>query len=274
MIKKSKVKSQKSKVNTLEIINLHVLVEGKEILKGVDLKICKGEVHAVMGPNGSGKSTLAYALMGHPSYKCQMSTPIKSGSNVKCQMLLNGKNIIVMEPSERARLGLFLAFQNPISVPGVQIINFLRNVYQNVKQKNNPVKITALEFYQLLKNKARILGIEESFLRRSLNDGFSGGEKKKLEMLQLLVLEPDFAIIDEIDTGLDVDSLKLVAKSLDSFGKSTQKPGILIISHYQRIFNYIKPDFVHIIVNGKIVKTGDYSLVEKIEKEGYAKLIS
>ncbi len=244
--------------SALVIKNLHISVANKEIIKGLNLIIAKGEVHAIMGPNGSGKSTLAYGLMGHPNYDIR---------NPTSEIRIKDKNIN-LEPEERAKLGLFLAFQNPVSVPGVRVSQFLKSAYNSLKGKSN--RLTPLEFYRFLEKKAQILGMDKSFLERSLNDGFSGGEKKKLEMLQLLTLEPSFIIIDEIDTGLDIDALRIVSSTLNSLKKLQNKPGILIISHYQRIFNYLRPDFVHIMKNGRIVRTGDYTLVQTVEKKGYA----
>lgn len=250
---KNKIREQ------LVIRDLEVSVANKTIIKGVNLTIRKGEIHAVMGPNGSGKSTLAYALMGHPNYQI---------NSQKSRIEIDGENIVNFTSDERAKRGLFLAFQNPLTLPGVSIMNFLRLAFESVKRQ----KIAPLAFYKLLKKKAAILEIGEDFLKRSVNDGFSGGEKKKLEMLQLLVLEPNFAIVDEIDTGLDVDALKLVASALDKVSKSSFKPAFLIITHYQRIFNYLKPDFVHIMKQGKIVVSGKADLILKIEREGYAKI--
>ena len=236
----------------LEIKNLHVSSENKEILKGVSLKIKPGEIHALMGPNGSGKSSLSLALMGHPRYK------ITSGS-----IKIDGKGITTLTPDKRAKLGLFLAMQYPVAVPGVSVTNFLRSSLRNLKGNVKPA-----EFVQTTREKMGTLKIDESFATRSINDGFSGGEKKKMEVLQLSVLKPKYAVLDETDSGLDVDALKLVAKGInDVAGPGI---GILLITHYQRILRYIKPDFVHILIDGKIVKSGNHKLAERIEEEGYA----
>ena len=253
----------------LAISNLHASIGGKPILRGVSLKVRGGEVHAVMGPNGSGKSTLAYALLGHPAYE------------TKGKIVLNKKNISDLPTEERAKAGLFLALQSPIAVPGVTVTNLLRTAYEELyggtkKQTQNPVlhrknigSMTIGEFMSMMKHYAKGLHIDESFLSRGIHDGFSGGEKKKIEMLQALVLAPKFAIFDEIDTGLDVDALKVVARGIDLLAK--KKTGVIIITHYQRILKYVMPDIVHILVHGKIVKTGRAGLAKKIEDHGYAK---
>lgn len=236
----------------LEIQNLHVSTDGKEILKGVYLKINKGEVHAVMGPNGSGKSSLSLALMGHQRYK------ITSG-----KILLDGTNINLLTPDKRAKLGLFLAMQYPVAVPGVSVFNLLRSANKNLEKE----KIPALEFQNKIKKEMKNLKMDEKFLSRSINDGFSGGEKKKAEILQLTILKPKYAILDETDSGLDVDALKTVSRGISEVvGKEI---GILLITHYQRILKYVKPDFVHILVDGKIVKSGKKELAEQIENFGY-----
>ncbi len=236
----------------LIIKDLHVSIEGKKILNGVDLVVKKGEVCALMGPNGSGKSTLAYTLMGHPKYI------VDSG-----EVWYKGKNILELKPNERAKLGLFLSFQYPQEIPGVSVSNFLRTAYNAVKQNPLPVP----EFVKLLKEKMRLLKIEDKFARRYLNEGFSGGEKKRTEILQMAVLQPDMAILDETDSGLDIDSLKVVAEGVNTLvGPNT---GFLIITHYQRLLNYITPDKVHIMVKGKIVKSGGKELAHELEARGY-----
>ena len=236
----------------LEIKDLHVSSDNKEILKGVSLKIKPGEIHALMGPNGSGKSSLSLALMGHPRYK------ITSGS-----IKIDGKDITALTPDKRAKFGLFLAMQYPVAVPGVSVTNFLRSSLRNLKGNVKPA-----EFVQTTREKMADLKIDESFATRSINDGFSGGEKKKMEVLQLSVLKPKYAVLDETDSGLDVDALKLVAKGINNV--AGPGIGILLITHYQRILKYIQPDFVHILIDGKIVKSGNHKLAERIEEEGYA----
>jgi Fe-S cluster assembly ATP-binding protein len=235
----------------LEIRNLHVSSENNEIVKGVALKIKSGEIHALMGPNGSGKSSLALALAGHPWYK------ITSG-----KIALDGKNIAKLSPDKRAKLGLFLAMQQPIAVPGVSVTNFLRSSLRSLRKK-----VPTEDFVRTTKVKMAELKINESFARRSINDGFSGGEKKKTEVLQLSIFKPKYVILDETDSGLDVDALKLVAKGIKK--ASGPKVGILLITHYQRILKHIRPDFVHILADGQIVQSGDHKLAEKVEKRGY-----
>ena len=235
----------------LEIRNLHISSENKEIVKGVNLKVKPGEIHALMGPNGSGKSTLALALAGHPRYK-----------STSGKILLDGKNITNLAPDKKAKLGLFLAMQHPVVVPGVSVTNFLRTSTRSLK-KNIPNE----EFVQAAKTKMKELKIDQSFAARSVNDGFSGGEKKKMEVLQLSVLTPKYAVLDEVDSGLDVDALKLVAKSIKK--SSGPEVGILLITHYQRILKHIRPDCVHVMVDGQIVQSGNYKLAERIEDQGY-----
>lgn len=257
----------------LKISNLHVTVEGKQILKGFSLKVKPGEIHALMGPNGSGKSTLALSLMGHPGYQIQnliLENSKSEGKKVQSSVELDGVDILDKAPNERAKMGFFLAFQSPLAVAGVPIASFLRTARKAVK--GNGEKLSSGEFNKLLIEKAKKLGLDKTFLKRSLNDGFSGGEKKKAEMLQALILEPKYAIFDEIDTGLDIDALKIVAKGIKELAE--QGTGILLITHYQRILHHLKPDYVHVIIGGKIVESGDFKLAEKIEKEGYQSILS
>jgi Fe-S cluster assembly ATP-binding protein len=236
----------------LEINSLKIAIGTKPIVNGVNLTIHAGEVHVVMGPNGSGKSTLTAALMGHPAYE------------VSGDIIFNGTTINKLPPEERARNGMLLAFQNPIAVPGVTISNFLRTAY---RQMHPDAAFDALKFHAELKQRAKELNFGDTLLRRSINDGFSGGEKKKLEMLQLLVLKPKLAIFDEIDTGLDVDALRIVAGGINQLQSSGS--AILIITHYQRILTYISPQFVHILVDGRFIKEGGPELVGQIEASGY-----
>ena len=242
-------------MSTLEIKDLHVSVVGKEILKGVNLAIKEGEIHALMGPNGSGKSTLSYAIMGHPKYE------VTRGS-----IMFNGKEINELKTNERAKLGLFLSFQQPLEVQGVQVSNFLRLATQGHPTGNRVAKMT--EFKNQLKEHMALLHMDESFASRYLNDGFSGGEKKRSEILQMAMLKPKIALLDEIDSGLDIDALRIVADGINELNKRTNA-GILMITHYQRILDYVKPDYVHVIVNGKVVKSGGSEIVTKLEEEGY-----
>ncbi len=259
---------------SLTIKNLSVSLAEKTILQGITLEIFLGKVHALMGPNGSGKSTLAQVIMGNENYKLPIAN---------CQLLIDKKNIKNLKPDERAREGLFLAFQNPVAIPGVNMANLLKTAYQLKKSTNYPIyksdnqqirklhnpALSVWEFNEMLVKKAKGLGIPQEFLRRSLNEQFSGGEKKQLEMLQAVVLSPAYAIFDEIDTGLDVDALKIVAVGVSNLKK--EGTGILIITHYQRILKYVKPDFVHILVKGKIVDSGSYKLAQEVERNGYKK---
>lgn len=240
----------------LVVKDLHVSVEGRKILNGVDLAVKKGEVCALMGPNGSGKSTLAHTLMGHPKYKVE-----------KGEVLYKGKSILGLSPDKRAKLGIFLSFQYPQEIPGVSVSNFLRTAYNAVKLQ----QISVPDFVRLLKEKMGLLGMDESFGRRYLNEGFSGGEKKRTEILQLAVLQPEMAMLDETDSGLDVDSLKIVANGINTLiGPDI---GVLIITHYTRILNYIKPDRVYVMVKGRIVKSGGKELANELEAKGYDKLV-
>jgi Fe-S cluster assembly ATP-binding protein len=232
--------------------DLHVSVEGKEILKGVNLAIKKGEVHALMGPNGSGKSTLANAIMGHPRYEVTQG-----------RVMFKGEDMLSLTPDERARRGLFLAFQYPTAVPGVTMVNFLRSALKSVRGEDVPVR----EFRHLLKETMDLLKMDESFARRYLNDGFSGGEKKRAEVLQMGVLKPQMAVMDETDSGLDIDALRTVSEGVNAL--SGPDLGVLIITHYQRILNYIKPQFVHVLFDGRIVKSGGDELARELEAKGY-----
>jgi len=236
----------------LEIKNLHVSVEGKEILKGINLTINDGEITAIMGPNGSGKSTLSFVLMGHPKYKVE-----------KGQILLDGKEINSLEVDKRAQKGLFLSFQYPEVVSGVTVANFLRTAI-NSKSKEQ-IKIP--EFMKKLKENTEYLNIKKEMLKRYLNEGFSGGEKKKMEILQLLMLDPKLAILDETDSGLDIDAMKLVAQGINKFSNKTKS--VLLITHYKRLLEYVKPSIIHIMMDGKIIKSGDSSLADELEEKGY-----
>jgi Fe-S cluster assembly ATP-binding protein len=242
---------------TLEIQNLHVSVEGKAILKGVNLKVGKGEVHALMGPNGSGKSTLANALMGNPKYE------ITDG-----KILLNGEDILELSADERGRKGLFLAFQYPTAIPGVSLANFLRMALTARRKEMGEEKpLPPKEFRALVKEKMALLKMDESFAGRYINDGFSGGEKKRAEILQMAVLRPEIAVLDETDSGLDIDALRIVSDGVNALAGPDL--GVLLITHYQRILNYIKPQFVHVLVDGRIVKSGGPELAHELEAQGY-----
>jgi Fe-S cluster assembly ATP-binding protein len=237
----------------LEIRNLHVRTEEREILRGVDLSISRGEIHALMGPNGSGKSTLANTLLGHPSYE------VTEG-----QIVFAGEDITEAEPHERAKAGLFLAFQYPVSIPGVSVANFLRMAINAKREEPIGVK----EFRGELQHAIDLLDVDRSFTSRHLNDGFSGGEKKRAEILQMAMLNPDVAILDETDSGLDIDALRTVAEGVQRL-HDERGLGALIITHYQRILHYVKPEFVHIMMDGRIVLEGGVELVERLEREGY-----
>ena len=239
---------------TLEIKNLHVSIEDKEILKGVNLTINTGEIHAVMGPNGTGKSTLSAAIMGHPSYE------VTEG-----EILLDGENVLEMEVDERARAGLFLAMQYPSEIAGVTNAEFMRSAINARRDEDN--KMGVREFIKKLDEKMAILDMPEEMAERYLNEGFSGGEKKRNEILQLMIIEPSFAILDEIDSGLDIDALKVVSRGVNAM--RGENFGSLIITHYQRLLNYIEPDVVHIMMDGHVVMTGDAALAKRLEAEGY-----
>lgn len=242
----------------LDIRNLHVSIDGKEILKGFTLQIPKGEVHAIMGPNGTGKSTLAYTLMGHPSYT------VTEG-----EVIFRGQNIIELEPDERSRLGIFLAFQYPVAIPGVTVANFLRTAVNARRRAENPADkgIAIPEFRKMLKEHMAALKMDPAFAGRYLNDGFSGGEKKRAEILQMSVLKPEIAILDETDSGLDIDALRIVSEGVNAL--RGPELGVLVITHYQRILNYIKPDVIHVMMDGRIVESGGPDLALHLEEHGY-----
>lgn len=240
----------------LEIRDLYAAVDGKEILKGISLKVIKGEVHAIMGPNGSGKSTLAKVLAGHPAYE------VTSG-----EVLYEGKNLLEMSPDERAREGLFMAFQYPIEVPGVSNAQFLRLAYNERRKHLGEEELDPLEFKDLLKARAKIVEMDASFMSRSVNEGFSGGEKKRNEILQMAVLEPKLAILDETDSGLDIDALRVVAGGVNQLHNSEN--AVILVTHYQRLLNYIVPDFVHVLAGGRIAREGGKELALELEARGY-----
>lgn len=242
-------------MSVLEIKDLHVAIEDKEILKGVNLVMKTGEIHAIMGPNGTGKSTLSAAIMGNPNYEV-----------TKGEVLFDGKNILDLEVDERARLGLFLAMQYPSEIPGISNAEFMRAAMNARREEED--KISVMQFLKKLDKKMELLNMPEEMAERYLNEGFSGGEKKRNEILQLLMIEPTFAILDEIDSGLDIDALKVVAKGINEMRGDTF--GALIITHYQRLLNYIVPDVVHIMMDGRVVLTGDADLAKRLEAEGYA----
>jgi len=240
----------------LKIEGLKVSVEGKQILNGVDLTVNRGEVHAIMGPNGSGKSTLANALMGHPRYA------VTAGS-----VTFKGQNILGLPPDERARRGLFLAFQYPTAIPGVTMVNFLRQAMKAVRGEDVPVR----EFREKLLATMKMLKMDEEFARRYVNEGFSGGEKKRAEVLQMGILDPDLAVLDETDSGLDIDALRTVAEGVNAL--TTPKLGVVLITHYQRLLNYITPEFVHILYQGRIIQSGGAELALQLEEQGYDPII-
>jgi len=240
----------------LEIQGLHASVEGKEILRGVDLTVQQGETHALMGPNGSGKSTLAYALMGHPKYQ------VTAG-----KVLIEGENILGLTPDKRAKKGLFLAFQYPVGVQGVSMFSFLRAAYNAAHTTDSKEPPTIFEFREAAAEKLKMLGMENSFMSRYLNEGFSGGEKKRAEILQMALMGPKFAVLDETDSGLDIDALRIVAEGINkAAGPNT---GTLLITHYQRILKYVKPNYVHVMYQGRIIESGGEELSRLLEEKGY-----
>ncbi|TNE71214.1 Fe-S cluster assembly ATPase SufC [bacterium] len=242
----------------LEIKNLHARIEGEEveILKGINLTINKGEKHAIMGPNGGGKSTLSKVIAGHPAYE------VTDG-----EVLFNGENILEMDPEERARLGVFLAFQYPVEVPGVSNATFLRQAYNSIQKSKGGEELDPLEFDDYIREQLKVVEMDPAFLDRAVNTGFSGGEKKRNEILQMAVLQPLLSVLDETDSGLDIDALRIVADGINKL--FTPEKAVLMITHYQRMLNYIEPDFVHVLVKGKIVKSGGKELALELEERGY-----
>lgn len=240
----------------LSVKNLHASVEDNEILKGINLEVKPGEVHAIMGPNGSGKSTLANVLAGREEYK------ITEGS-----VSFDGKDLLDLDPEERAREGLFLAFQYPVEIPGVNSSYFLRTALNEIREHRGLDKVSAIEFLKIIREKLKMVDMDEKFLKRSVNEGFSGGEKKRNEILQMATLEPKLAVLDETDSGLDIDALKIVANGVNMLRHPNRS--FIVVTHYQRLLDYITPDFVHVLYQGKIVKTGDKELAHHLEDYGY-----
>jgi Fe-S cluster assembly ATP-binding protein len=240
----------------LEIKNLHAGIDGKQILNGLDLVINPGEVHAIMGPNGSGKSTLANVLAGRPRYEVTGGT-----------VLFEGKNLLELPAEERAREGVFLAMQYPVEIPGVNNIYFLKAAVNAVRKHHGEEELDAMEFLQLAREKMKVVELDESFMNRGVNEGFSGGEKKRNEIFQMAVLDPKLAILDETDSGLDIDALRVVATGVNNL--RNERHAVLVITHYQRLLRYLVPDFVHVLANGRIVKSGGKELAEELEQKGY-----
>jgi Fe-S cluster assembly ATP-binding protein len=246
-------------MSSLKIKDLKVSVEEKLILKGLSLEVKQGEIHAIMGPNGSGKSTMAYSLAGHPKYE------VESG-----EVWMDDINLLELPPDERARMGLFLAFQYPTAIPGISMANFLRTAVNSVRGGNGN-SMPIVEFRKLLTEKMDLLKVDKSFARRYLNEGFSGGEKKRAEILQMALLEPKFVILDETDSGLDIDALRVVSEGVNAL--TGPERGFIVITHYQRILNYIKPHFVHVMHDGRIIESGGPELAHRLEEEGYDKIV-
>ncbi len=240
----------------LEIRNLHATAEGHEILRGIDLTVKAGEIHAIMGPNGSGKSTLAQVLAGHPAFE------VTAGS-----VTYQGKNLFEMAPEERARDGLFLAFQYPVAIRGITNAYFLRSAVNSIRKQRGEEELDVLDFLEVLERKLETIGWDDSLMNRPVNDGFSGGEKKRNEILQMAILEPRLAILDETDSGLDIDALKIVSDAVNKL--HTPENATIIVTHYQRLLNYIEPDHVHVLTNGRIVKSGGKDLALELEQKGY-----
>ena len=248
----------KDEVPMLEIKNLHASVAGNEILKGVDLTIRAGEVHAIMGPNGSGKSTLAHVLAGRPGYEVREGT-----------VAYKGKDLLAMKPEERAREGVFLAFQYPVEIPGVSNVYFLKNALNAIRKHRGLPELDAMDFLKLTKERARSVAIDEDLIKRPVNEGFSGGEKKRNEIFQMAILEPSLAILDETDSGLDIDALRIVAEGVNTLFAQQPEMGVLVITHYQRLLNHIKPHFVSVMMDGRIVRDGGPELALELEERGY-----
>ena len=242
--------------NLLQIKNLHAIVEEKEILKGIDLEVNKGEIHAVMGPNGSGKSTLASVLAGNPKFE------VTRGS-----VVFEGKDLLEMEPEDRAREGIFLSFQYPVEIPGVSMVNFMRAAINEQRKYRGQEPIAATDFLRMMREKKELVEMDNKLTNRSVNEGFSGGEKKRNEIFQMAMLDPKLSILDETDSGLDIDALRIVANGVNKL--KTPENASIVITHYQRLLDYIIPDFVHVLYDGKIVKTGDKYLALELEEKGY-----
>lgn len=240
----------------LKIVDLHVSIEGKQVLNGVNLQVDAGQVHAIMGPNGAGKSTLAAVLAGRPGYAVTQGT-----------ILLHGQDVLQLVPEARAALGLFLAFQYPVEIPGVTTINFLKTALNQIRKQKNLPPLDAVAFLERLQEKRKLLGMEQTLVQRSVNEGFSGGEKKRNEMLQMALLEPSLAILDETDSGLDIDALVIVAQAINQLRSPTN--AMVLITHYQRLLDYVVPDVVHVFYDGKIIESGNSDLAGRLEKEGY-----
>jgi len=240
----------------LEIKNLHVSIDGKEILKGIDLNVNEGEIHAIMGPNGSGKSTLAQVIAGREEYQV-----------TKGEIFYEGKNLLEMAPEDRARAGVFLAFQYPVEIPGVSNTNLLKTALNEIRKYRGLEEVDAMEFLTLIKDRMKLVELEQSLLSRSVNEGFSGGEKKRNEIFQMAVLEPKLGILDETDSGLDIDALRIVANGVNKL--RTKDNAIIVVTHYQRLLNYIVPDFVHVLYKGKIIRSGGKELALELEEKGY-----
>ncbi len=241
----------------LDINQLNVSIQEKQILKGIDLHVRPGEVHAIMGPNGSGKSTLSKVLAGHPAYEVTGGT-----------ITYLGNDLLLLTPEERAKAGIFMSFQYPVEIPGVTNINFLKAAVNAVRKGQGIQTLDALEFLSFVREKCKLLDMDESFLYRSINEGFSGGEKKRNEILQMVALEPKLAILDETDSGLDIDALRVISEGVNAM--RSKERAIILVTHYQRLLNYIEPDFIHVLANGRIVKSGDKSLAHELEDKGYS----